>query len=262
MLSSTMWAEIIISRDDLARLLVRALPLKIHLGDPGSEHALDLSDPGLVSLVPGLGLRVECKARVHWPVVGIDVPIGLSSLRVLLLPSVARRPEGDTLVFRLSIEHADFSALPGMLDTRVTEAINAKLASPAAELAWNFTKSLTHSVALPSLLEPLDRLAFRPAWGKVRVTQEAVVYAISFHTAVVRLGEAVPTEFDATTAPVTRPPVSGVARRGAIQPRGLTLDPTQLAKVGFFGLGMGLAYFALKASFTPRSPILRLLDEL
>jgi hypothetical protein len=245
-----MWAEIIATREDFQRLLQQAFPLTIRLGDPGSDHSLVLSDLSTVELVPDLGLRVECRARVHWPVLGIEVPVTLRSLTIVLLPSVGRSAEGgDTLVFRVSIERADFSALPSMIDGRVTDAINARLADRNAELEWNFSKALTHTAALPELLEPLDRFAVHPAWGKVRVTEEAVVYAISLHTAIVRRGEPIPTEFDPSHAPRTRPPVSphALARLNG------SPAASQLATVGLFGLGVGAAFFALKATFDSRS---------
>lgn len=242
-----MWAEIIVSRDDLARLLAQAFPLTIHLGEPGSDHSLSLSDLGQVRLVSELGLRVHCKARVHWPVLGVDVPVSLNSLTLLLLPSIGRSAEGDTLVFRVTLEHADFSSVPTLIDNRITDVINAKLASESAQLTWNFSKTLTQGAALPAMLEPLEQFVLRPAWGKVRVTEEAVVYAVSFHTALVRKGQALPHEFDASTAPLTRPP-------GATQLRtGQNANARQLATIGMFGLGAGAAYFALKASFGSRS---------
>jgi len=242
-----MWAEIIVSRDDLARLLAQAFPLTIHLGEPGSEHSLSLSDLGEVRLVAELGLRVHCKARVHWPVLGVDVPVSLNSLTLMLLPSIGRSAEGDTLAFRVTLEHADFSSIPTLIDKRITDVINTKLASESAQLTWNFAKTLTQAATLPAMLEPLEQFVLRPAWGKVRVNEEAVVYAVSFHTALVRSGQVIPHEFDAGAAPLTRPPGAAPLR----PPQ--KANARQLATFGMFGLGAGAAYFVLKASFGSRS---------
>jgi hypothetical protein len=63
------------------------------------------------------------------------------------------------------------------------------------ELSWDFTTALTANAPLPALLDSLASFAIRPAWGKVRITDEAIVYAVSFHSAVVRRGESAPEEF-------------------------------------------------------------------
>jgi hypothetical protein len=183
-----MWAEVIVSAEDLDGLLRQAVPFSISFGHPDEIHSLALSDVAETRLVAGLGLRVVCKARISWPILGIKVPLSLNSVTLLLLPTIGRGPHGDVLTFRLSIEHADFSGIPTLIDTRITEAINAKLAEKEIELSWDFTRGMTLVARLPALLEPLDSFALRPAWGKVRITEEAVVYAVSFHMAVVRRG--------------------------------------------------------------------------
>jgi hypothetical protein len=198
-----MWAELIFSRDDFARLLEQAFPLTIrlgHLGDAETEHALSLSDFAEVKLVPDVGLRVVCKARVRWPVLGINVPVLLNSLTLLLLPTIRKEAQGESLVFRLTIEHADFVGLPIAIDERITAAVNSKLAEAEQELSWGFSKSLAYRGPLPALLEPLESFAIGPAWGKVRVTDEAVVYAASFHFALARR-DSTPRPQDAPSAP-------------------------------------------------------------
>ena len=55
-----------------------------------------------------------------------------------------------------------------------------------AELAWNFSKTLSHAFALPSFLEPLECFKLHVAWGEVKVTADALVLAISFHSEVTR----------------------------------------------------------------------------
>src|ERR1700716_537168 len=111
-----MWVEAIVPRDDIARLLGEALPLTIHFGAPETQHSLGLYDLEDVRLVPDVGLRVVCKARVHWPVLGIDLPISLKTLTAVLAPTIGKGPHGDTLVFRAFIEHADFAGLPSGID--------------------------------------------------------------------------------------------------------------------------------------------------
>jgi hypothetical protein len=198
-----MWAELIFSRDDFARLLEQALPLTIRLGRLGestTEHSLSLSELSEVKLVPDVGLRVVCKARVHWPILGINVPVALNSLVLLFLPTIRKDPEGESLVFRLSIEHANFAGLPTVIDDRITAAVNSKLAEAEQELSWGFSKALAYRGPLPALLDPLESFGIGPAWGKVRVTDEAVVYAASFHFALARRDGA-PRPEDGPSAP-------------------------------------------------------------
>ncbi len=204
-----MWAEIIIPRDDLNRLLTQALPLTISFGPPESPHSLALSDLAEVELVSGRGLRVVCKAHLTWPLLGIAVPIAVNSVKMLLLPTVGRGPSGDTLAFRILLEHADFSGLPTMIDNRITEAINTKLAEKDVELTWDFSRSLTYLAKLPAMLEPIESFAIRPAWGEVRVTEEAVVYAASFHSAFVRRGDHPPDDVISSVTAKAEPPTTG-----------------------------------------------------
>jgi hypothetical protein len=237
-----MWAEVIFSRDDLARLLSGALPLTIHLGAPEADHSLSLCELGDVQLVADTGLRVQCKARIHWPLLGIDVPVEVSSLTLLLIPTVEEGHDGARVVFRASVEKADFAALPALIDDRITSAINTRLAAKGAELSWNFSKALAYLAPLPSRLEPLESFAIRPAWGKVRITAEGIVYAASFHAAFVRRGDAPP--FDGPTAAVAAPraTVPSPTRAGD---RGTDLT-ARLFTAGVLALAAGFAYLGFR----------------
>jgi hypothetical protein len=237
-----MWAEVIFSRDDLKGLLEQAFPLTIHL-DVERRHSLSLSDLGEVKLVEDLGLHVVCKARIHWPLLGIDVPVDVSSLALVLIPTIEPGPDGDLLAFRASIEHADFAALPALLDDRITAAINARLSSKGAELSWNFSKALTHLVHVPSRLDPLESLSIRPAWGKARITSDAIVCAVSFHSALVRRGEPPPADVLLSPAAKSVAPL-------AIRPQSVGSDlATRIAATGAFALGVGIGYLLLRRVF-------------
>jgi hypothetical protein len=241
-----MWTEIIIPLEDLGRLVAQAFPLSIHLGDAESDNSLELSDLGEVRLVPDEGLRVQCKARVRWPVLGIELPVALNALTLMLVPSIGKGPHGDTLVFRISIEHADFTAVPEMIDKRITATINSKLAANDAELSWDLSRALTLSARLPALLEDLEAFALRPHWAKVRVTDQAVVYAVSFNTALVRRGGQLPAEVTLATG---RAALSAEAPSEPPAGAHLTQRPRRangLASAGMFGIGAGAAYFALR----------------
>jgi hypothetical protein len=179
-----MWVEAIIAREDFAALAAELFPLSVHLGASDSEHYLLLSAATAVSLVEGRGLRLTCNAQIRWPMLGIDVPINVEALTVLVEPSV---PEGsESLVLGVQLEHANVSWLPALVDAKIVEAVNDSLKTKSRELSWNFTKTLSHEFPLPELLQPIRALDLNVAWGKVRVTAEALVLVISFRAAAVR----------------------------------------------------------------------------
>jgi hypothetical protein len=243
-----MWAEIIITRDDLARVLGEAFPFRVRLGEAGSDHFLSLTSLGDVRLVAGSGLRIECNAHVHWPLLGIDFPVEVSDLALLLVPTVEEGKNGERLVFRAVIERADFGGLASpfaLIGEQVISAINSKLAADGAELAWDFTRALTFLAPLPSLLDPLVSFAIRPAWGKVRVTEEGLVYAASFHSSVVRRGEPVP---EALTAPsfAPKPPRRALSHARSFVPS------NEAVAAGVLALVAGGAYLVVRRAARAR----------
>ncbi|GAC1588813.1 MAG: hypothetical protein NVS3B20_16420 [Polyangiales bacterium] len=109
-------------------------------------------------------------------------------MTAMLRPVIIKASTGDdALAFKLSIEKADFAGLPAMVDDRITEKVNHALATKLA-LCWNFSETLSRSVDLPVSFRPLETLKLKVAWGKVRVTDEAMVMAISFHSDIERHG--------------------------------------------------------------------------
>jgi hypothetical protein len=174
-----MWVEAIVSLEDFQSLAAELLPVRVHLGAADSDHYLFLSAASEVSLVEGRGLRVVCNAQIRWPVLGMDLPINVDRLTVMLEPSVPN--EGGELSVSVQLEHADVAWVPSMLDTKIVSAINEALKKREGELSWSFARSLSHDFALPDMLQPLRALQLKAAWGKTRVTSEAMVLVISFH---------------------------------------------------------------------------------
>jgi hypothetical protein len=179
-----MWLEAVFSREDLQSFVAELLPLKILLSD--EDHHIELADARKVSLVSDQGLRITCRAEVRWPLLGLEVPIRLESVTALLKPLVAHTEAGDSLLFTLEIENIDLALLPSVVDRGIAEKLNVELARRSVELSWNFATTLSHVFELPPSLESVDRLDLRVRWGKVRVTEEAMVMAVSFQPTVVR----------------------------------------------------------------------------
>lgn len=174
-----MWLEAIVSLEDFQALAAELLPVRVQLGAADSDHYLFLSAASQVSLVEGRGLRVVCNAQIRWPVLGMDIPINVDSLTVMLEPSVPN--ESGELFVGVQLEHADVAWVPSMLDKKIVGAINEALQQKNAELAWRFETALSHEFPLPEMLQPVRALGLKAGWGKVRVTGEAMVLAISFH---------------------------------------------------------------------------------
>jgi len=180
-----MWIEAIISKDDFAAAVRQMTPLRIHFDDNDKTNRwLYLGKPTSVELVAEKGIRISCPAEIMWSVVGVNVPFKLHTMQVLMRPEIVAKPTGHILVFNLELEEADFKGIPALIDHGIVKGVNSALA--AQELAWDFTKTLTNSVKMPKLLDPIETLEIKVNWGKRRVDDEAVVLVISFQLDFIR----------------------------------------------------------------------------
>jgi hypothetical protein len=173
--------EAILSAEDLAAMIREVAPLTVHFG---KDEQLELTDPSEVTLVADAGLRVVCKGRVQWRLLGIGVPITLNSLHVLIRPEIVQQSDGNALVFTIEIEHADLSGIPTMIDSKITDVVNKALAEKRVELVWNFTETLSHRFKMPDAVKPLEAIAFDVCGGRLKIGREALVLAIEFRSAV------------------------------------------------------------------------------
>jgi hypothetical protein len=174
-----MWLEAILTTGDLQDTLQQFSPLEIRLGDSGK---LLLASPTRVSLSAGEGMAVVCEATLHWPVLGIDLPVHMHGLSVLVRPSVRPAPDGtcDVLAFTLQVDRAGVSILPHIIDDKVTSMLNEELAKKHVELAWNFGATLSHVFALPDALASAGAIALKVGGGTVKVTDHAIGFAVNF----------------------------------------------------------------------------------
>jgi hypothetical protein len=185
------WLEAILTVHDLQAILRQFCPAVFRLGDSGE---LELDEPTDVTLIDGRGMRVVCAAKLLWPVLGIHVPVSARSVAVMISPVVERAGEGnlegedagETLVFKMHIEHIDVTLLPAFVDDRVTARVNEELEKKHVELAWKFPDTLSHVFQLPDALLSTSALGLEVVSGSVRVTDSALAFAISFRTQVHR----------------------------------------------------------------------------
>jgi hypothetical protein len=238
-----MFLEALVTHEELRALLVSALPFTILLDDTGGSHYLALGDLIEIAIVPGIGVRLTCRALLHWPLLGIDTPLTLNALRVLLVPEVTPSPTGEGLTFRIVLEHVDISGVPSALDETISHAVNARLAARHLQLSWDFSRTFARLVPLPNLLEPLESLSIRAAWGKVKITEDALVFALSLHNTLVRRGDAP----DAASAGSSPPPLARTDEPRSLV-KGSPVAAPSLAAAAIFGLAAGVAFFALRSA--------------
>jgi hypothetical protein len=172
-----MWLEAILTKDDVRDVFAQFTPLEIRLGENGK---LLLASPKEVSMIPGEGVSVVCDATLHWPVLGIDIPVHMRGLTVLIHPIV--RPDPDcrcgVLAFTLQVNHAGVSLLPSVVDGRVTSLLNEELLKKHIELSWDFGRTLTHVFAMPEALASAAALSLNVIAGTVKITDDAIGFAV------------------------------------------------------------------------------------
>jgi hypothetical protein len=176
-----MWIEAIFAKEDLENVLIQFCPLRIALRKDGNVL---ISDPRDIELVPDVGLRMSVTIEVHWPLFGLHVPISVRMVTLELQPLIKKDPQGDQLVFKFHLDGVDIAIFPALVDRGIVALINDELEAKHVELSWGFTKTLSHVFDLPSALRPKRAIDLRAAWGEVRITNQALVLAVSFHAAV------------------------------------------------------------------------------
>jgi hypothetical protein len=177
-----MLVEAILTKSDLEHVVAQFLPATVQI-DGGT---LTLDGPYQLSLVPDHGLRIACRAHLHWPVMGVHVPVDVEPLTAMLSPAVEVREGNETLVFVPSIVHADIRLSPTIVDNAITAKLNEALAAKHVELAWNFRRTLSHAFDLPESIESSSAIALEVKLGVVKVTENAIALGVTFTTAVRR----------------------------------------------------------------------------
>lgn len=205
-----MWIEAVVGKEDLIRVAEQFAPLEIKLGDAGGT--LRLEDPCGIALIPTVGLHLQCTAHLHWPVLGMKIPVTIKPLLVRVLPEIDKREKGDALVFKLQIEHADVATVPTIIDNEITNLINRELIKKKVDFGWSFADMLSYDFDLSKILPPVKTLGLKVVGGTVRVTEDALVLAISFQTHITREDEATKEDADE----ITKPDAAGRAQSHAL----------------------------------------------
>jgi hypothetical protein len=178
-----MWMQATLSTEDLTRALESLCPARIDLAD---DRWIDLARPRSVTLIPDLGLRVLFEARVRWSLIGIDVPVTVNEVELLLAPKVVPKGDSSVIAFEMQVGALDLKFVPAPIDGTVADRINAALVEARPSMVWDFRKTLDFTFELPAALSPAEKARLHAKWAEMKVTAEAVSLAVSFELDVAR----------------------------------------------------------------------------
>ncbi|HEY4014980.1 MAG TPA: hypothetical protein VGM06_16670 [Polyangiaceae bacterium] len=172
--------EAILSHHDIEELLGQFIPLEIDLDEGKGARVLSVDELTDVTVVRGEGVRIGCKAHIHWPVLGIPLPVAIKSLHILVSFRVALRESRESLVIGLKIEDADIAWVPSIVDQGLKDLVNRELVEKHIELVWGFGKTLSTQFKMPKALRSAEALVLDVSEGRVAVSAEAVGMAVAY----------------------------------------------------------------------------------
>jgi hypothetical protein len=176
-----MWLDAIVTSADLKKVLDQLTPVKVPLGSRGH---LFFDAPVDVSLVADRGLRVRCHAKLLWPVLGIDVGITVSSMTILVVPSIEARDGERVIVLAPEVEALDLALLPDIGDAELRGFINRELQEKRVELPWNYRHTLDHQIPLPDWFRTGAMFDIRSDGAAVKVTNDSIGLAIGMSASI------------------------------------------------------------------------------
>jgi hypothetical protein len=129
-----------------------------------------------------------CEGHVQYEYAGINLPIHVRSIQLLMKPSIDTTNGTHCLAFNLEIEDADLAYVPALIDKAITNAVRSALKPDQTRLLWDFGKTLSHAFRLPPALEPLDVFEVSVDRGSVAITADALVFSVAVRNHVRRSG--------------------------------------------------------------------------
>ena len=179
-----MLIQVSLALDDLTLALSRLTPLEIDLREEGGPERLLFIEPAAhVELVPDRGLRIATSARLRWTIAGVVIPVTVSSARLLLLPELVTVKDRDALAFSFFLEEADLKHVPAFLDEKVVDQVNDALRKTDARPVWQFLDTLSIGFDMPPTIRPPSpRFELSPQWGALKITDQEIVFSVSFHS--------------------------------------------------------------------------------
>jgi hypothetical protein len=199
-----MWVEAIVAKEDLAKVMDDLCPLRINIGEGGNVL---LSDPRDVILVDGAGLQMTITVQIHWPVLGVQIPVSIRAATLEVNPEILETADRANLTFKLHLDNVDIAIFPALIDRGIVDLVNKELAAKHVELAWGFMDTLSHCFDLPDALASARALDLRATNGRVKVTGKALALAVLFEARVEPRTSTTPPV--STLAAVPLPPRAG-----------------------------------------------------
>lgn len=174
---------ITLHRDDLTRAIRDFLPMRLLIGSLAEND-----DPPWVQInrveeaefMPGHGLRVDCGARIHFPLSVLPDDFSVQHVVFEMVPAILAGPNGPVLAFQLHVHDFELKYLPEFVDRAVLKRLNAALVEHASAIAWNFGKALTRLITLPVRLQIVRTLELSAPAGSVEVTADCIVLRLAF----------------------------------------------------------------------------------
>jgi hypothetical protein len=156
-------------------LLRDLTPFTLSLGDDtDSDRWMHVEPPESLELVAGLGARVRTSARVQWTVAGVHLPFTIRTVVLLVGLELADTPTGPRLCVLPRIEEADLKNVPEMIDDKLVELANARLAARAGEIGWSLGEALALRLVLPRALAGVDRFEMDVTDARLTIGAEAI----------------------------------------------------------------------------------------
>jgi len=165
--------EAVLSQADLREFVRSGLPFVLAL----EKGTVEINEVSLLEIVPQKGIRLEAQGDFEWTFWGIEVPVRIERIRVMLTPKMVKRARpGKTeevvqLAFDVEIEDMDAKYIPDALDRYTAERLNKALAD-ATLPAWDFTGTLDFAFKLPPVVQSSNIIILRAVDGTVAVGSE------------------------------------------------------------------------------------------
>ena len=165
----------VLDLDTVAGLLTDLTPFTVNLGNEAdSDRWMHVERPETLELVAGTGVRIRTSARLQWTVAGVHIPFTIRTVVILLGLELAETAQGGRLCVLPFVEEADLKNVPDMIDDKLVEIVNSRLAAKAGELGWGFGQLLAVRLRLPPELAGVDGFEMDAKNATLRVTADAI----------------------------------------------------------------------------------------
>jgi len=171
-----------LGREELMTALNEVLPMRLMLGKlegTDSPAWILIEQFASKTYVVGLGLRVTCAARVHYPIPILPDYFDVTHVALQLVPEIVATDDGAILAFTLSVTDFDLKSIPAFVDRIIASRINSALRSRATSIAWDFRKLLDRIIPLPHHLELLRGVTLTSPRGEVSVGALGIVLGLT-----------------------------------------------------------------------------------